>query len=226
MIEVVSATRMSERDFWTRSALGLSLQRLGRNGRLDAFISFENRRGLPEVYNERIDAAPAAHALAFIHDDVWIPDFFFHDRLVDALRHFDVVGIAGNRVRVPRQAAWGFLDDKFTPADQGMLSGSVAHGKHPYGPVAYFGPAPAACELLDGLFMAANAGVLRQQGVRFDPQFDFHFYDMDFCRSARQRGLRVGTWPICMVHQSEGGFDTPLWHRKHASYMEKWEAPA
>lgn len=226
MIDIVSATKLSEHAFWTTSALGLSLQRLGRNGRLDAHISFGNHRGLPEIYNARIDAADAGHTLAFVHDDVWITDIFLHDHLVEAMRQFDVVGVAGSRRRLPRQAGWGYLDDKFTPVDQACVSGAVGQGQQPFSPVWYFGPAPAECELLDGLFLAAKAGTLRERGIRFDPQFDFHFYDMDFCRTARQRGLRLGTWPICLTHQSVGSFDTPHWHQKYAAYLKKWETEA
>lgn len=144
-----------------------------------------------------------------------------------ALHRFDVVGVAGSHGRAPRQAAWGFLDDRFMPVPQpGRLSGAVGHGKHPFAPVSYFGPAPADSELLDGLFLAAKARVLREREVRFAPQFDFHFYDMDFCRRARQQGLRVGTWLIALVHASEGGLDTPHWHQKYAAYPRKWEDPA
>lgn len=103
-----------------------------------------------------------------------------------------------------------------------LVSGAVAHGKNPFGPVSYFGPAPAACDLLDGVFLAARAGRLCESGVRFDPRFRFHFYDLDFCRTARQAGLRVGTWPIAPVHQSEGGFDTPEWHAAYSDYLAKW----
>lgn len=223
MIDVVSATRKTERDFWTTTPLGLSLNRLGRNGRLDAHIAFGNSRGLPDIYNARIDAAAADDWLVFVHDDVWIADFFLYDHLAQAMQQFDVVGVAGSTRRLPRQPNWGYLDDRFTPETIEHQSGSVAHGKHPFGPVSFFGPAPAECELLDGLFLAARAGTLREKGVRFDPQFDFHFYDMDFCRTARDRGLRLGTWPICLAHQSEGNFDTPHWHAKYADYLRKWK---
>ena len=122
----------------------------------------------------------------------------------------------------PRQAGWAFLDASFRPIPGEHASGAVAHGRNPFGPVSYFGPTPAACELLDGVFIAAQAGRLREAGVRFDPRFRFHFYDIDFCRTARAAGLRVGTWPISLVHQSEGGFDTPDWHATYADYLAKW----
>lgn len=106
--------------------------------------------------------------------------------------------------------------------DRGNLSGAVSHGKQPLGGVASFGPAPAECELLDGALLAARASRLRDAGVRFDPTFDFHFYDMDFCRTARRAGLRLGTWPICITHQSGGAFGSEAWTRRHADYRAKW----
>jgi GT2 family glycosyltransferase len=63
---------------------------------------------------------------------------------------------------------------------------------------------------------------LQEHNVRFDPRFDFHFYDLDFCRTARQKGLRLGTWPICVTHQGKGAFGTPEWRRNHQAYLTKW----
>jgi len=86
------------------------------------------------------------------------------------------------------------------------------------------GPAPAECELLDGVFLAVKKSVLRARGVRFDPAFPFHFYDLDFCRTARQQGLRLGTWPICITHQSNGGFETAQWNAGYQAYLAKWRS--
>jgi GT2 family glycosyltransferase len=222
MIEIISATQLSENEFWNGSALGLSLQRLKHDQRLLARVAFANRRGLPEVYNARISAADSAEILVFIHDDVWIDDDFIADRVIAALQTFQVVGVAGNRRRVPRQPAWPFLDCTFTWDERANLSGSVAHGKSAFGQISCFGKVPADCELLDGVFLAAKKVVLTTHRVLFDPRFTFHFYDMDFCRSARQRGLRLGTWPIWLTHQSGGAFGTPAWNDAYHLYLEKW----
>ena len=90
------------------------------------------------------------------------------------------------------------------------------------GPVSFFGPVPAECELVDGLFIAARKEALREKGVRFDPQFDFHFYDLDFCRTVRAQGLRLGTWPIALTHQSTGALGSEAWRVKYEDYLEKW----
>ena len=224
MIEIVSSTRMSENDFWSKSALGNSLRRLAHDHRLFAHISLENKLGLPDVYNTRINAPDAQPILVFIHDDVWIDDFFFADRIIQGLETFDVIGVAGNRRRVSNQPAWAFVDNKFTWDDKINLSGTVAHGSQPFGAISYFGPAPASCELLDGVFLAAKKIRLNETEVQFDSRFDFHFYDIDFCRSARKKDLLLGSWPICLTHQSGGAFGSARWNEMYKFYLEKWQA--
>jgi hypothetical protein len=224
VIEIVSATRLSGSDFWSKSALGWSLRRLAQDARLTGSIAADNRSGLPTIYNARIDAGGGGEILAFVHDDVWIDDFFFAQRVVEGLGQYDVIGVAGNRRRVARQPGWAFVDDSLAWDDRANLSGAVAHGVNPLGAVSVFGPAPAECELLDGVFLATRKAVLQTAGVRFDPAFDFNFYDMDFCRLARARGLRLGTWPICLTHQSGGAFGSAAWREKYGLYLDKWKS--
>lgn len=222
MIEVISATRMTEDEFWQKSALGISFKRLAEDDkRLFARVAYENSTGLSELYNACIEADDSEDILVFIHDDVWIDDFFFADRILAGLDTYDVIGVVGNRRRVPGQPGWAFTDDQFT-WDKEYLSGSLAHGPTPFCLVSVYGPTPAECELLDGVFLAARKSVLRKNGVLFDPRFDFHFYDVDFCRSARQHGLHLGTWPICLTHKSGGTTNSPAWQEKLALYREKW----
>ncbi|MDX1377026.1 MAG: glycosyltransferase [Burkholderiales bacterium] len=225
MIEIVSATRLAEDEFWQKSPLGLSLRRLKHPAlRLAPQISFANARGLPEVYNARIAAPEGEPMLVFMHDDVWIDDYYFAERVTEGLKTYDVIGVAGNRRRLPGQPAWLFMLDerKLVWDDKVNLSGAIAHGKTPFGQISFYGPAPAECELLDGVFLAANRAALQRVGLQFDARFEFHFYDVDFCRSARQKGLRLGTWPICLTHQSGGVFGSEIWNEKYRQYLAKW----
>jgi hypothetical protein len=222
MIEIIAATKLSETDFWNNAALGISLRRLQVDPRLTAHIAFANERGLPEVFNPRIAATDSADILVFTHDDVWIDDFYVADRVIGGLQEFDVIGVAGNRRRVPQQPGWPFVDCTFAWDDKANLSGRVAHATSAFGSIAWYGDVPTACELLDGVFLAAKKQVLTTLGVLFDTRFDFHFYDLDFCRTARQRGLRLGTWPICLTHQSVGSFDTRPWNAAYRAYLDKW----
>lgn len=222
MIEIVTATRRSAEEFWNSSALGISLRRLAYDQRLSLQVAVSNRAGLPEVYNSRISPQNKAEILVFVHDDVWIDDYFLADRVLGGLESFDVIGVAGNRRRSPGQRAWHYVSAPGQQQDWKTLSGAVAHGKTPFGRVSAAGPVPAECELLDGVFLAARLRKLLEHSVRFDPLFDFHFYDLDFCRAARRAGLRLGTWPICLTHQSEGAFESPAWLNGYAKYLQKW----
>jgi GT2 family glycosyltransferase len=222
MIDLVCATRLSSDEFWGKSALGLSLRRLLHEQRLVPRVFFENRRGLPSLYNERIAAADAAPVLCFIHDDVWLDDHFVFEHLLAGVHAFDVIGVAGNKRRAPGQPSWAFASTEFKWDDRANLSGVVSHGPSPFGQISAFGPVPAACEMLDGVLLAARRDVLRAAGVGFDERFEFHFYDMDFCRSARSAGLRLGTWPVAITHQSEGGFGSNGWIESYKKYLGKW----
>jgi hypothetical protein len=59
---------------------------------------------LPTVYNHAIEAALVQPAiLVFVHDDVYLCDFFWPERVREAVERFDVVGVAGTRLRRTRQ---------------------------------------------------------------------------------------------------------------------------
>ncbi|SCZ87080.1 tetratricopeptide repeat protein [Nitrosomonas mobilis] len=223
-IEIVSATRMSEQDFWQQSALGQSLARhLTQGAKFKINVAYENTLGLSEVFNAAIAQAEDDAVLVFVHDDVWLDEADIAQAILNGLDKFDVIGVAGNKRRLPRQPAWCFLDTQFTCDTHDNLSGKVAHGQSAYGKVSEYGDVPAECELIDGLFLAARKQTLIARQVTFDPQFDFHFYDLDFCRTARNAGLRLGTWPIQLTHQSGGAFGTPAWQKKYQQYLEKWD---
>jgi hypothetical protein len=222
MVEIVSATRMPQGEFAAKSALGLSLQRLGFDSRLKASLAFANHTGLPAIYNSRIAATGGPDILVFVHDDVWIDDHFFADRVIEGLRSFDLIGVAGNRRRVPRQPAWAFVDPNLTWDEPANLSGAVAHGAQPFGAVSHFGPLPAACELLDGVLLAARKSLLVARSVLFDPRFDFHFYDLDFCLRARRAGLAVAVDTDILVRHASRGSLGADWQSQAGRFVAKF----
>lgn len=226
-IKVVTATKLTETDFWSKAALGLSLKRhLKMDASLSVEVAYSNARGLSEIFNQAIARADEDEILVFMHDDVWIDEANFVDAVIAGLEHYDVIGVAGNQRRLANQPAWAFVDAEFTWDDQSHLSGSIAHGQNAFSKQEVFGEMPATCELLDGVFMASKTSSLKRNQVQFDPQFDFHFYDMDFCRSARKAGLKLGTWPIKLTHQSGGAFGSRQWRAKYQLYKNKWESDA
>jgi GT2 family glycosyltransferase len=47
---------------------------------------------------------------------------------------------------------------------------------------------------------------------------------MDFCREAKRRGLRLGTWPIAITHASGGAFGSVQWSKERRVYFKKWKS--
>ncbi len=221
MLTIVSATRHDDRRFRRDSKLGRSLARLAFRPGLSLRIAFRNAGPLASVYNVALAEAKPDDALVFVHDDVWIEDWFLAERLEEALGAFDVVGIAGNVRRLPRQPSWAFAE-RAGEWDRANLSGAIGYLQNMEERVGLYGPAPAEVRLLDGVFLAARAGRLREAGIEFDPRFSFHAYDLDFCRSCERAGLRMGTWPIAVSHDSGGSLGSAEWHRAYEAYLEKW----
>lgn len=223
---LVSATRGSEEEF-LKMPLGLSLNNLMQRRNLKPAIAINNKDGLPSVYNSFITEAIRGAFVVFVHDDVWIDDFFFTDHLQDALSRFDVIGVVGNARPHPNDTqAWHIDLDNELDADN--LSGALCICQnaldHENRPLNYYGKSPAAASLLDGVFIAARGDALLDKGLRFDERFDFHYYDLDFSRAANESGLKVGTWPIAITHVMKGdnSFATPEWRKNRAAYFEKW----
>lgn len=221
-VRLVCATRETTEGFAARSALGRSLRLYASLFQLRLFPG--NSKGLPLVYNIAIRESVADPAiLVFIHDDVHLLDFYWPTRIFHGLQKFDIVGLAGNRRRANRQPAWIFRDDTFVQDDRENLSGIVAHGKSwPADNISAYGLPGQEVKLLDGLMLAVRSETLIANNLFFDESFDFHFYDLDFCRAAEQRALRMGTWGISVMHESEGSFGTPAWRESYARYLSKW----
>jgi GT2 family glycosyltransferase len=222
----VCATREPQHRFADHTALGRSLAPFRQMRFVELKLYAENRAGLPSLYNEAIrEAASDPAILIFVHDDVYLCDWFWPLHILTGLRVFDVIGLAGNKRRVPGQSSWCFIDDRLTPDSAENLSGFVAHGNDfPPDEINVFGLPRQQVKLLDGLLLAAASDTLVRSGLTFDERFDFHFYDMDFCRQAELKQLRLGTWTVSVIHQSGGGFDSPSWRAGYARYLEKWQA--
>ena len=223
-IRLVCATRLSQEVFFEKAALGQSYKLYKpAMGALEIFIFPENTSGLPDIYNQAIEHAATDPAiLIFIHDDVHLSDFYWGKHLTSALNLFDIVGVAGNKRRNPKQASWYFLNDAYLRDDVQYLSGVVGHGKgFPADDLSVYGEPGQECKLLDGLLIAVKSETLIKNELRFDPQFDFHFYDIDFCRQAELKGLKMGTCHVSLIHESGGDFNE-AWRQMYQKYLTKY----
>jgi hypothetical protein len=219
----ICATKKNADDFFKESALGRSLS-FYRFPAVELRLFHSNAVGLSRLYNQAIDESKTDPAiLIFIHDDVYLCDFFWTEEISSALLIFDVVGLVGNRRRVPNQPSWAFVDDSFTWDADEHLSGVIAHGNgFPPDSISYFGSPRQEVKLLDGLLLACKSTTLISSGVRFDERFNFHFYDLDFCRQAESRNLKMGTCAISAVHESGGTAGSAAWKSAYRDYLLKW----
>ena len=182
-----------------------------------------NRVGLGEVYNSVMKEATSPESIlypddvyVFMHDDVYIKEANLREVLLEATAHFPVVGLAGtSRLPIKSTTMWHHSPEKYWSGSVTHPMFGTYHGDDIYPDRVYFegvqqlyvnsyGPTPQQCVVVDGLFIAVKPFRLLQEGVTFDPQFNFHYYDLDFCLSAHKAGLRIGTWPINVIHQSPG----------------------
>jgi len=220
---IITATRSSREEFFEKSPLYTSIAPI-RQPNLGMIVAFDNGEGLPHVYNKMVDQLEVADDTIFVfcHDDIHVLDFFWPSQILSGLERFDIVGLAGNRRRIPGQVSWCYINKAFVWDSLDNLSGIVGHGKRFPCQISQYGPPLQECKVLDGVFLAVRRKTLLERALRFDERFDFHLYDMDFCREAEGKGLAMGTVPISVIHESPGSFGSDAWCAGYRAYLDKW----
>ena len=100
-VTVVSASKIPADSFLRATYLGRSLSRFPQQYVPKLIVRAGNGAadspplGLPQVYNSAIEQAAEDEILLFVHDDVYIHDWFLPQRLAEGLQHWDVVGLGG-----------------------------------------------------------------------------------------------------------------------------------
>jgi hypothetical protein len=221
-IKFVCATRYSEAEFFESSPLGRSLTTYAEIG-AKYRVFFKDSRGLSACYNQAIDEeAHEDELLVFVHDDVYILDFFWSDKLLSGSKRFEVLGVIGNKSRWARQASFAFIDEKLTWDHPSNICGAFASGDGFPCVLNLAGQFFQPVKLLDGMLLAAKKKTFTRSGVRFDDRFKFHFYDMDICRQFEAKNISMTAIPLSVIHASPGSFGSEDWRRGYRLYLEKW----
>jgi hypothetical protein len=203
---IVSATKGKKED--TRLYSSLTQTDLAKKSyKLEMYE--DNKTGLPELYNKHLNKETLAKhdVVLFIHDDVYIDDSACFSKIGYAMRDeggygFDIVGLAGGRdISIKKPALWHLMSSsKFGtvvhPADNLPDSARVSAN--------CFGPSPERCLVLDGLFLAVNLQRAIDVDWKFNESFTFHHYDIASCIDANTKKLKLGVYPIWVVHSSPG----------------------
>lgn len=163
--------------------------------------TINNDVGLPEAYNKKIEnhINDGYNYMIFLHDDIWIYDTFIFEKLEEAFKKYDIVGLAGSsEFDITKNPICWHNSSRTT------WRGFVEHPQEfPTATMNSFGP-QGACVVLDGLFLAVKTSKLRE-GLRFDEDFKFDFYDSALCLDAQLNyNCKLGTAPIHVKHDSHG----------------------
>ena len=191
---------------------------------LDGFTHtiLNNKKGLAEVYNNCLDLAiqKKFDYIMFIHDDVHLE----HDprlKLEELFQKYDIVGVAGcSKAEMKSPALWHLMGGGF---GGGNLHGAVAHGNADRKHMTSFGAYPQRVVMIDGVFMAFNRKAI--ETVRFDEDCPsgFHFYDLNLCARALEKGLKIGVGDVMITHESPGLREfTEDWKKGEKYYLETY----
>jgi len=224
-IRFIVATRETKDLFFKNTLTGKTLS-IYKFPFVEIKVYPENKLGLSTIYNKAIDESKIDPAiLIFMHDDIMILDYFWVDRVISSFNHFEILGLAGNIQRTKSQPSWYFIDKNLTRDNLNNLSGIVGHGdSFPPKKISYYGIPFKEVKILDGLFLAVKSETLIKNSLRFDETFDFHFYDVDFCRQAENKKIKMGTIPLSVIHKSGGNFEDEIWKTNYKKYVDKWSS--
>lgn len=185
-------------------------------------MDYDNKTGLPLLYNKEIADHSGYDWIVFIHDDCRIFDYSIYHRLEEANRRgYDIVGVAGSKgYEIPNPTVptgW------WSPPNRAFgLAGFVSHNIDGKSCMTSYGPAPQRVLVVDGLFIAISRHAI-EEGLRFDEDFDFHGYDTSLCLRAWQMGLQTGVMPIYVEHSSPGtGFNSEAFLSAQMKLYEKY----
>jgi GT2 family glycosyltransferase len=189
---------------------------------IDAVVKTCNNENIGKHYNKVLKMALAEgyETVILMHDDIHMDDHGYSDKLLEAFKEYDIVGLAGaKQIEIKQPALWHLM------SKQEDWSGAVAHpanDKQIF--MTSFGPTPQRCLVLDGLFLAIKVSSLNDN-ISFDENIPAiaHHYDLDFCLTANKNKLKLTTWPIWVVHKSPG-LEKPDkgFHDSENYFINKW----
>jgi len=197
--------------------------RANLNGLLDILYIYENTTPIGKVYNKAIRFAlnnTIYSKILFVHDDVIIEDRSFEQKVIEGLKVYDIIGLAGgSNITIKRPCLWHIMSKE--------RYGTVGHfiNGHWYGTT--FGPSNNRVALIDGLFIGISTDTLREKPLlRFDEKLPgFHHYDIDFCLAANERKCKIGVVPIIVTHHSPGllSFNDKKYQTSEDYFIQKYK---
>ena len=184
-------------------------------------IKYNNTQvGLSEYYNNIIETHyHKFDTLIFCHHDVSLR-YTNIQAVLDGLKQYDVVGVAGGiNPKIVEKNLWHWMMPKDSYRG---IAGHSMDDQSMY--VTSFGPTPSRVAILDGVFLALDSKKIYNSKARFDNNFKWHHYDIDFSLTCNYNKLKLGVWPILIQHDSPGlwNIDDIEWNRSNQYFIKKW----
>lgn len=175
---------------------------------LDIFFKKENTDGLSKAYNTFLYSKDADEydVVIFCHDDLFIDDLKLKSKLEKAFNlGFDIVGLAGCvNPKIQKPALWHLMAGGFQGGNLRGIVGHFADEKTDEYFITSFGRTPCRVAILDGLFLAVNVKKAKSVNWKFNENYTFHHYDIASCLDANSKKLKLGVYPIHVMHRSHG----------------------
>jgi hypothetical protein len=222
-VVIVSCTRKLEEE-----ANSLPLYRSWRDGlntpiyKLD--VTWDNTDGLPTVYNRKIEQYKNTDVefLVCVHDDVYIDDLKLYEKLQQGKRlGYNIIGLAGGlNPRLKDPALWHIMTER------NQQRGEVAHpaGAQNQTMTTAFGPTPSRVAIADGLFFGLDMSVISKTNWKFNENYKFHHYDIASCIDANRAKLKIGVYPIHVIHSSPGliSIHDENWLKSNSLFLKEY----
>lgn len=185
----------------------------------------ENTDGLSKVYNRYItpEYAEKFDFIVFCHDDVFIDDGMLQEKLYKAHNElkYDIIGVAGGIDPVIEfPTLWHIMCKRENHRGQ---AAHPAPNNTMYTTV--FGQTPSRVVIADGSFLAVHLPTILKTPWKFNENYNFHHYDIASCIDAHKMGLKVGVYPIYIIHNSsglEGGVFEPNWLKSNNTFLAEY----
>jgi hypothetical protein len=188
-------------------------------------IVWENTEGMPTVYNKKLKQYKdfGAEFLVCVHDDVYIDDLKLYEKLKTANTKlgYDIIGLAGGlNPRITNHALWHLMTER------SQQRGEVAHpaGNTNQTMTTCFGPTPSRVAIMDGLFMALNLDSVTKTDWKFNENYKFHHYDISSSIDANRKNLKLGVYPIHVIHSSPGllNIHDKMWNESNDKFLNEY----
>lgn len=225
-VVLISCTRKSKEE-----APSLPLYRSYTDGLRTPLIkldmTWDNSEGMPTVYNRKLEEYrnSSAEFLVFVHDDVYIDDLKLYEKLSLSKNklNYDIVGLAGGlNPRLTDLALWHIMTEK------NQQRGEVAHpaGNQGQTMTTAFGPTPSRVAIADGLFLAVHLPSINKTKWKFNENYKFHHYDIASCIDANRMSLKIGVYPIHVIHSSPGllSIHDKSWSESNKKFLEEYKS--